>query len=227
MKNRPKTTVVLAMSADGKIADLTRGMPQLGSDADFAHLERQVALSDGVIFGAGTLRVEGTAMRVQKPELIAQREARGKPPQPAQIVCSISGAIDPQIPFFRQGIPRWLVTTEKGAIPWQTQPGFDQVVVGLRHENGVDLTAAFEQLASLGIENLGVLGGGDLISQLFALGLIDEMWLTVCPFIIGGAQSPSPVDGEGFLRSNAPRLKLLESITVRDEIFLHYQVLHD
>ncbi|MGB7058991.1 MAG: dihydrofolate reductase family protein, partial [Geitlerinemataceae cyanobacterium] len=56
MKNRPKTTAIVAMSADGKISDVNRSSQLFGSDTDLAHLERQVALSDGVIVGAGTLR---------------------------------------------------------------------------------------------------------------------------------------------------------------------------
>ena len=53
---RPHTTVVLAMSADGKIADVKRSPARFGSAADKAHLEKQVAQVDAVLFGAGTLR---------------------------------------------------------------------------------------------------------------------------------------------------------------------------
>lgn len=220
-------TVVLAMSADGKIADVARSAPQLGSKNDFAHLDRQVALADGVIVGAGTLRSEGTAMRVQNPELIEERERQGKPPQPVQIVCSVSGTIDSTVPFFRQALPRWLVTTARGAKAWENRPEFDRVVVVETPQGSVDLPAALEELANLGIERLAVLGGGDFIGRLFGEGLIDELFLTVCPFILGGATAPSPVDGDGFLRANAPRLELLESKTIDREIFLHYQVLRD
>lgn len=227
MKNRPKTTVILAMSADGKISDADRSPELFGSEADFNHLERQVALADGVIFGAGTLRVGGSAMGVKNPELIAEREGHGKPPQPVQIVCSVSGEIDPKIPFFRQELPRWLVTTEQGAQDWQNQPGFDRVLVVQTPQNTVDLPSAFEQLANLGIENLAVLGGGSFVGTLFDDGLLDEFWLTVCPLIIGGEQSPSPVDGKGFSLKCASRLNLLESKTIDQEVFLHYQVLRD
>ena len=54
--------------------------------------------------------------------------------------------------------------------------------------------------------------------------LIDEIWLTICPLILGGQNSPTPADGEGFLSSVAPRLQLLEVKPVGQEVFLHYQV---
>ncbi|MDR9405249.1 MAG: dihydrofolate reductase family protein, partial [Halothece sp. Uz-M2-17] len=57
--NRPHTTVVLAMSADGKIADTARSAAEFSSHIDRAHLERQVAKADAILFGAGTLRAHG------------------------------------------------------------------------------------------------------------------------------------------------------------------------
>ncbi len=224
MKNRPKTTAIVAMSADGKISDVNRSSQLFGSDTDLAHLERQVALSDGVIVGAGTLRAGGSAMRLRNPQLLEERERRGQPPQPIQMICSVSGEIDPKLLFFRQEIPRWLVTTESGAQYWQEKPGFDRVMVAQTPQKTVDLPAAFEQLANEGIKSLAVLGGGSFIGALFLAGLIDELWLTVCPLIIGGVKAPSPVDGEGFALEYAPRLELLESKTIDGEVFLHYRV---
>lgn len=224
MTNRPKTTAILAMSADGKISDVNRSSQLFGSDTDLAHLERQVSLVDGVIVGAGTLRAGGSAMRVRNPQLIEERERRGQPPQPIQMICSVFGKIDPELLFFRQEIPRWLVTTQKGAKYWQKQPGFDRVVVAQTPQETVDLPSAFEKLANEGIRSLAVLGGGSFIGALFLEGLIDEMWLTVCPRIIGGVKAPSPVDGEGFSLEYAPRLELLESKTIDGEVFLHYRV---
>lgn len=164
-------------------------------------------------------------MRVQNPDLIAERQGRGKPPQPVQIVCSVSGEIDPELTFFRQDVPRWLVTTENGAKSWQDGERFHQVVVASTPQEAVDLPAAFEELGNLGMKSLAVLGGGGFIGTLFSAGLIDELWLTVCPRIIGGAKAPSPVDGKGFSLDDAPRLKLLESRTIGGEVFLHYRVL--
>ncbi|MEG3976013.1 dihydrofolate reductase family protein, partial [Microcoleus sp. herbarium8] len=110
--DRPYTTVILAISADGKIADAARSPARFGSANDKAHLEQQVADSDAVLFGNGTLQAYGTAMRVISPELLKQRELHGKPPQPTQIVCSRSSKFDPNLRFFQQPVPRWLLTAE-------------------------------------------------------------------------------------------------------------------
>ncbi|WP_228057541.1 dihydrofolate reductase family protein, partial [Tychonema sp. LEGE 07203] len=110
--DRPYTTVILAISADGKIADAARSPARFGSANDKAHLEQQVAANDAVLFGNGTLQAYGTTMRVISPELVKHRELHGKPPQPAQIVCSRSSEFDPNLRFFQQPVPRWLLTAE-------------------------------------------------------------------------------------------------------------------
>jgi 5-amino-6-(5-phosphoribosylamino)uracil reductase len=91
-QERSQVTVVLAMSADGKIADRDRTAARFSSANDLAHLETQVAQADAVMFGAGTLRAYGTCLSVRQPDLLAQRHTRSnQSPQPIQIVCSQSG----------------------------------------------------------------------------------------------------------------------------------------
>ncbi|HIK29323.1 MAG TPA: RibD family protein [Oscillatoriaceae cyanobacterium M7585_C2015_266] len=219
------------MSADGKISDVTRSPLPLGSKIDKSHLEQQVFLADGVLFGAGTLRAGGTAMRIIAPQLIQQRKQLGKPPQPVQILCSRSGEINPQLPFFQQPVPRWLLTTRHGSCKWEQRPEFEKILVfenppsKSKSDNpSVDFTAALQHLATLGLKRVAVLGGGELIASLLAANLIDEFWLTVCPLILGGDKAPTPVDGAGFLIQQAPRLELVEVKQVEHELFLHYRL---
>ncbi|MGB7415139.1 MAG: RibD family protein [Thermosynechococcaceae cyanobacterium] len=222
-RNRPYATVVFAMSADGKIAD-ENSQASFGSEADYAHLERQVALADAILVGAGTLRAGRTAMRVQNPDLIQARLKQGQPEQPPQIICTRSGRIDPELPFFRQAIPRWLLTTQAGAQSWQP-PQFEKILVHEASEQSVDWRAAFAQLQELGIEKLAVLGGGEVVAALLAEELIDEVYLTVCPLFLGGAERPTPVGGAGFTLADAPRLSLLDMQQIDQELFLHYAVI--
>jgi 5-amino-6-(5-phosphoribosylamino)uracil reductase len=220
--NRPRTTVVLAMSADGKISDTERSHPRFGSQQDFDHLEQQVALADAVLFGAATLKAGGTAMRVLNPELIEQRLAAGKPEQPIQIVCTRTGNIDPTLKFFQQPIPRYLLTTATGAKPWNNDPGFDHVLSTT--EEKIDWHQAFEMLHRHKIETIAVLGGGEIVAALLEADLIDELHLTLCPLLLGSKDAPNPVEGAGFSQDTAPRLELLSVRRVEHELFLHYRV---
>lgn len=221
---RPHTTVVLAMSADGKIADTGRSAARFGSANDKAHLETQISRVDGVLLGGETLRAYGTTLRITRPDLLQQRQHQGKPPQPTHIVCSRSARLDPDSRFFQQAVPRWLVTTPMGAADWRDRPAFDQILPLISTEGTLDWSAALEQFATLGLESLVVAGGGQLVASLLAANLIDEIWLTVCPLILGGSNAPTPVEGEGFLEQFAPRLRLLSVEAIDQEVFLHYEV---
>lgn len=217
-------TVVLAMSLDGKIADVNRRAARFSSHVDRQHLETQIAAVDAVLFGAGTLRAYGTTLRVSHPDLLAQREQQGKPLQPVQIVCSRSAEIPSQIPFFHQPVPHWLLTTQSGAERWQEQPGFDRILVAETNTGELDWEAAFRQLASDQIQRIAVLGGGELVASLIAAELVDDLWITVCPLILGGREAPTPVEGLGFSEAIAPRVELITMQAIGHEVFLHYQI---
>jgi len=256
--DRPLATVILAISADGKIADAVRSPARFGSANDKAHLEQQVAASDAVLFGNGTLQAYGTTMRVISPELVKQREQQGKPPQPVQIVCSRSAEFDPNLRFFQQPVPRWLLTgpdSRHTALPSPLKNGqdapstrdefsrftgilpvhkrliengatsqFDRIIYAKTAGGEIDWIDAFQQLANLDIKRLAILGGGKLVASVVAAGLVDELWLTVCPLILGGADAPTAVEGKGFLADLAPKLELLAVKQVGQEVFLHYRV---
>lgn len=215
-------TVVLAMSADGKIADISRSAARFGSISDKAHLETQIAARDAVLFGAGTLRAYGTTLTVSHPDLLQHRKDNGKPPQPIHIVISNSGKFNPDLRFFQQPVERWLISTATGAMFWQSRPEFKRILIFETPSCSVDICAALQHLTILGIAQLGVLGGGKLVANLLELNLIDEMWLTVCPLILGGEDAPTPVGGRGFLAAAARKLQLIEVRTENQEVFLHY-----
>ncbi|OWY66512.1 hypothetical protein B7486_36215 [cyanobacterium TDX16] len=270
------------MSADGKIADARRSPARFSSQRDRFHLEQQIAAADATLFGAGTLRAYGTTLSVTSAKLLHQRLQNNQKSQPIQILASASANINPQWRFFRQPVPRWLLTSAAGAKSWQGRSEFERVIVveqgagrkraeaavGRRHPKGgfsenspsrrmgteggegekgattnyqlpmtdsrlptpnsqlptIDWTFALEQLFSLGIERLAVLGGGELVAAMLAVDLIDEMWLTVCPLLLGGTNAPSPVAGMGFPENLAPRLELLSAQVEAQEVFLHYRL---
>jgi 5-amino-6-(5-phosphoribosylamino)uracil reductase len=225
MNNRPKTTVVLAMTADGKIADRQSSPARFGSANDKIHLEQQVSLADAVIFGAGTLRAYGTTLSVRNTKLLQARLGRSQSPQPIQIVVSASGKINSQLPFFQQPVPRWLITTELGAESWQGKSQFDKILIGKKNNNlQIDWIEILNRLRKLGLDRLAILGGSQLVASLLEMNLIDELWLTVCPVIFGGSNAPTPVGGIGFNQFEAKKLKLLEVKQIDAEIFLHYAV---
>jgi 5-amino-6-(5-phosphoribosylamino)uracil reductase len=210
-----RSTLVLAMTADGKIADGDRSAAKFSSPQDLRHLEEQVAQADAVLIGAGTLRIHGTTMRVLDPELIQSRIQRGQSPQPIQIVCSRSGDLNSDLKFFRQPVPRWLLTSAVHA-----DERFDRVLQ-INHGQDIDWPRAWLALAGLGIETLCVLGGSEVATALWEQDLIDEFQLTICPLIFGGATAPTPCMGIGL--AHPQKLELISNKSIGQEIYLHYR----
>jgi 5-amino-6-(5-phosphoribosylamino)uracil reductase len=101
---------------------------------------------------------------------------------------------------------------------------FHRIIYAKTPGGEIDWIDAFQELANFGIKRLAILGGGKLVASVLAAGLVDELWLTVCPLILGGADAPTPVEGEGFLADLAPKLELLAVKQVGQEVFLHYRV---
>lgn len=222
---RPHCTVILAVTADGKIADNQRNPARFGSLKDRAHLCQKIAQMDGVLIGAGTLRAYGTSILLNDRHLIRQREQCHQPPQPVHLICSRSGKLDPNLPFFRQSLERWLFTGERGASAWKmdAENGFAKILTASENSKA-SWQSLMERLQALGWRKAGVLGGGQLVAELLAADSIDELWLTICPLLLGGTTAPTPVEGKGLFGDRALNLSLLSAKRVGQEVFLHYQV---
>lgn len=226
----PKITAILAISLDGSISSAEDTAARFSSKADLFHLEQQIALCDGIIFGASTLRAYGTTITVKNPQLLEQRQQRKQSPQPLNIVCSSSGNLDPNCPFFSQPVARALLTTNHGLRLWQSinanlpdhQSGFDHIIVSENeNQETINWQTAFSQFQQLKLQTIAVLGGAKLFSSLLAKNLIDDLWLTVCPLIFGNSQATNLINQN---LAFPLQLKLLNHKVIDSEIFLHYQV---
>ncbi len=207
-----KLTAILAMTADGKISDRHKTRATFASAVDKQHLRERLTEVDAILFGAGTLRAYGTTITIPNSQW-----------QPINIVISPSGRFSPGLPFFTQPVSRWLITTSTGAKFWQNESldAFERLIIN----NEINWLEILTQLNQLGITKLAVLGGGELVASLLTLGLIDEFWLTICPIMLGGKDSPTPVDGIGL-----PSPQLLELLSVHrvgQELFLHYKCINN
>ncbi|MEH2434414.1 MAG: RibD family protein [Nostoc sp.] len=220
------TTLVLAMSADGKISSIDSKAPSDSDPIDFAHYEYQTSLADLILVGARTIRIHGEAFIINNPELLAARKFRGQSPQPITCVVSRSLDLSPTLPFFTQEIERWIFTIqnslEQNSDATSLSTKAELIALG---DTDLDWNKGYSLIAERGIRKVVALGGGSLTASLIKAGRIDDWWLTIWPFIFGGKDSPTPVEGEGFLPYDAPRMELIETRQVGNDLFLHYRTL--
>jgi riboflavin biosynthesis pyrimidine reductase len=195
---RPHVYTNFAASVDGVVVvDPPRGNGAEisgGAPADRAVMGLLRAVADAVVIGAGTLRAEPrhlwTAEHVG-PGLAgpfrALRAALGLAPEPLQIVVTASGDVDPSWPVFSGAAPSLVVTAAAGAARLRASGHPLRVAVPDAAATGVTLR---EALAAAGVgEGSRVLveSGPTLVAQFLAQGAIDDLFLTVAPWIVGRA----------------------------------------
>lgn len=183
--DRPHVVCNFVASADGKATAQGRTALLGGpGDREMFHLLRTQV--DAVLAGTGTLRVEryGTLSREQRFADI--RVAEGRPPHPLGVIISRSGDIPFEIPLF---------ASSESRIAIYAPPGIDvpacaaQVTV---HELPPVVGELAGVLRSLrqdhGVRSVLCEGGPRLFSSLLAHDLVDELFLTLAPTIVGGAE---------------------------------------
>ena len=217
---RPFTFANLAMTLDGKIAAYDRADLSLGSRADRLEMDRLRARADIVIWGGETLRTARHPARVHADALVKARLERGAPAQPANGLVTRRGVFPPDLPWFASGeTERFIFTGAAGAQRFgEAQGGGANIVL-------LDGTAAIapqvlDYLGACGMENVLFEGGGVLIWEF--VRHIDAFYVTLTPWLAGGAEAPTLMDGPGFASGEFLGLVLRDVRQVGDELFLHY-----
>ena len=76
-----------------------------------------------------------------------------------------------------------------------------------------------------GIKKILLEGGGTINWSFLKYGLVDEMIITISPYVLGGRNSISLVEGDGFKNLQAStKLKLKKVQKVEDELIIQYKI---
>jgi riboflavin biosynthesis pyrimidine reductase len=156
-----------------------------GADRNVFALLR--ALSDVILVGAGTARVEGYRRATVRAPWQELRE--GRPAHPTMAVVSRSGDIPPRLSQAREDSGGVLLITcsRAGAEAIdlaRSTLGEDNVII--EGDASVDLAAAVDVLADRGLRRMLCEGGPHLMRDLTASGRLDELCLTLVPALVAG-----------------------------------------
>jgi riboflavin biosynthesis pyrimidine reductase len=209
--DRPYLFMNFVESADGR-ATREGSSRELGSDADLEMLLGLRTIADAVLVGPGTIRVEGYG-RLCGEERRARRAAAGQAPDPPLVIFSRSFDIPWDAPLFEAAEqPVLIYTAVRGETPDVAAPV--EVVVLEPYSSA----GALADLRARGVRALLSEGGPTLFRGLLEAGLVDELFLTLSPELVGGEERrliPGPplhpvielslqwvlqADGELFLR---------------------------
>ena len=215
---RPFVYINMAATVDGKITSTGREYPRFTSPVDRVRMDRLRATADALMVGAGTVRSDNPTWHVRTPAL-RERSA------PHRVLVSASAQIPDDSRFFdtRHGGRSILVTTCR--TPEARLEAFEgRAEVWRFGEEQVDLGEALRALSATGVRRMLVEGGAELNWTLFELDLVDELYVTVAPSLLGGSEAPTLLGGSGWSMNAQRRLSLLEMDREGDEIYLRYAV---
>jgi riboflavin biosynthesis pyrimidine reductase len=220
-------------SLDGVVAvpRLERSHAVIGdeSEADRFVLALVRACADAVVVGSGTLLAspKGTWRidRAYPPaaEALAElRARRGRSEQPLVVVVTSGASLDPAHPVLESGA---LVLTTEGAASRvrAAVPGACEVLA-VNDAETVDLARAFELLRDRGCPVVLTEAGPTMFGSLVASRLVDELFLTVSPVLVGRAATArlALVEGVELVPQTRAAGRLRSVRTHGSHLFLRY-----
>ncbi len=211
---RPKIILSAAISIDGKIATTT-GDSKLSSKKDLIRLHKLRSKVDAILIGKNTVKKDDPLLTV--------RYSKGK--NPTRIILDSLGTISNNSKILQTSseiktiIAVCKKISKKNLEKLQKSP-VDVIVTG---ENRVNVKSLLQNLSTRKIKTILLEGGGSINWEFIKNNLVDELFITVTPYILGGTDSISLVQGKGFdiiLKSTKLRLKSVRRI--QNDVVLHY-----
>jgi riboflavin biosynthesis pyrimidine reductase len=182
---------------------------------DFEKMRHIVSKCDAVFIGAKSIETEKGAFRVS--------DLRANSDEPMWIVFTRSGNLSFLSPFWKQkNIPKSLffVTsfdTKEEPVFSTREDNYDfgKITSYLGNINGL-----LDFLKKTKKTNIALLGGGKLNGAFWEQNLVDELYLTISPFLIAGEYAPGFL---GIEKNYKQKLKLIKSKVSENFLYLKYQ----
>ena len=225
--DRPYVIMNMVMSVDGKV--VVEGTEQgIGSKVDQRLMRELRVNADVVLNGANTLRASGTSSRLGDEILEQLRISSGKPRFPVAAVISASGDLPLEKIFFTARDFPAVIYLSDGAPTERRAPleATGRPVIPVSAANAM-IDMLRHMRTDMNADVLLVEGGPTVNAQLFQQGLVDELFLTIGPVIVGGRLTKTPVTGDvPFTLHTLPRMELLWAIPNGDtnELYCRYRL---
>ena len=207
-----------AMSADGKIGSYLHDHVEIGSPLDRDHMSVVRAKADAVLVGGTTFRNWPLPM-VERTDLglTTFRNQR----KMINAVVTRTGVLSASNSQWPSSVAELVIF---GGASLDQQAHRSRFGAATFVNDGVSPCWAVKQLITMGCKRILVEAGGDVIFSLVKAKLLNQMYLTICPKLLGGKGAPTPLDGQGFLANEMVDLSLEQTDIHGDEIFLRYGI---
>jgi riboflavin biosynthesis pyrimidine reductase len=220
---RPHLMLNMISSVDGQASIGGRSGPLAdAADRELFHALRSAV--DAVMVGAGTARTERYGRMIRDEARRRRRRERGLSEEP--LACIVSGglALPADLPLLADPAARVVILTSSAASLPATGARIDYVRT--RRDGGVDLPAALAELRErFAVRTLLCEGGPHLNSELLLAGLVDELFLSLSPKLVGDPGSGEALRILAGADFQPPLgLELLGALRSASQLFLRYAV---
>ena len=213
-EDRPRVLVDMIASADGR-ATVRGSSRSLGGRADLELLLELRTIADAVLIGPETVRAEGYARLIGAPERRERRRRAGLAEDPPAVLVSRSMDLPWDAGLFAAAEqPVRVYGGRTATVPAVAAP------VEVVHLVPLTLAAALADLRRRDVRFLLCEGGPSLNGALLAAGLVDELFLTLCPLLTGDDSAPTIISGEPLPEPTGLTLRCV--CHAEDELYLRY-----
>jgi riboflavin biosynthesis pyrimidine reductase len=146
-------------------------------------------LADVIVVGAGTVRIEGYSGAHMSAAQRHRRHARGQSEVPQLAIVTKSGRLERDMPVFtRTEVPPLVLTcTEAAEETRRVLTGLCEVLdCSAGDPAKVDEAALLQALAARGMRRILTEGGPMLLGAFVQRNMLDELCLTIAPYVVGG-----------------------------------------
>ncbi|MFL6514191.1 MAG: RibD family protein [Chthoniobacterales bacterium] len=217
-----------AMTVDGKITTRTFSTIDFTSRTDKKHLVEQRSLGDAVLIGHSTLRKDNVRLGIANAELRTQRVARGQSPYPLRVVVSNEGKIDPKLNIFHTDPENSgkIIIFSTTRMPRKNRCALmEHATLHLTAASAVDLPEMMHRLRTeYRVRTVACEGGAALFRALLEDGLVDQLNLTIVPYLFGGSEAPTLTGLEKTFLPKSVTCTLKNMQVIGDECFLTYRI---
>jgi riboflavin-specific deaminase-like protein len=225
---RPFVMATFAMTVDGKITTRNFSPVDFTSRTDKEHLLRQRSLGDAVLIGHNTLKKDNVRLGLPKAEMREARTARGQSAYPLRVIVSNSGRIESQLNIFQLDTsPIVIFSTVRMPRKFRCALIEKKATLHLDASPEVDLEEMLHRLRTeYKVRTLACEGGAALFRALIERDLVDQLNLTIAPYLFGGADAPTITGLDKTFLPQSVHCVLKDMRVVGDECFLTYRIKH-
>ena len=213
-KSKPYVILSAAISVDGKIATKT-GDSKLSSKQDSVRLHKLRSKVDAILVGKNTV--------LRDDPLLTVRYTKGK--NPIRIILDSYGTISKKSKILQTSdkVPTIIAVSKKitkSNLKKLHKFPVEIIIVG---KNTVNIKLLLNKLYDRKIKTILVEGGGTVNWEFIKHELFNELMITLSPFLIGGNNAISFVQGQGFKKiTNSPNLRLKSFKKLKNHLVLCY-----